>query len=54
MIVNVYPIGQGITDHVDLLQFEDGIVGLSLLSSCIMNLKPLKEEGMLPLYFKFL
>lgn len=45
MIVNRYPVGQGITDHVDLLQFEDGIVGLSLLSPCFMDLKSLKDPS---------
>eukprot|EP01127_Copromyxa_protea_P020642 TRINITY_DN6927_c0_g1_i1.p1 TRINITY_DN6927_c0_g1~~TRINITY_DN6927_c0_g1_i1.p1 ORF type:complete len:230 (-),score=36.58 TRINITY_DN6927_c0_g1_i1:17-706(-) len=40
MIVNKYPVGEGITDHVDLLKFDDGICGLSLLSSTVMNLKP--------------
>lgn len=42
-ILNLYECGGGIIDHVDLLRFEDGIVGLSLLSSCIMQFKKVKN-----------
>ncbi|KAG0554722.1 hypothetical protein KC19_12G113800 [Ceratodon purpureus] len=37
MIVNSYQPGEGIGAHVDLARFEDGIVVLSLLSSCVMR-----------------
>ncbi|CAB4419817.1 unnamed protein product [Rhizophagus irregularis] len=33
-IINLYKPGEGITSHVDLPRFEDGIVVISLLSSC--------------------
>ncbi|ORX84782.1 hypothetical protein K493DRAFT_86752 [Basidiobolus meristosporus CBS 931.73] len=39
-IINLYRKGDGIKSHVDLARFEDGIVIISLLSSCIMSLKP--------------
>lgn len=37
MIANFYQPGEGIGPHVDLARFEDGIVVLSLLSSCVMR-----------------
>jgi len=41
MICNYYEPGQGITPHVDLLtKFDDGIVIISLGSSCIMDFRP--------------
>jgi hypothetical protein len=36
MIANSYEPGEGITAHVDLLRFEDGIAIVSLLSPCVM------------------
>ncbi|KAI8095425.1 hypothetical protein BDF21DRAFT_393743 [Thamnidium elegans] len=38
-ILNLYKKGEGICSHVDLLRFEDGILIVSLLSSCVMTLK---------------
>jgi alkylated DNA repair dioxygenase AlkB len=40
LIVNYYKPGKGIKPHVDLLRFQDGIVGVSLLSSAIMTFTP--------------
>jgi alkylated DNA repair dioxygenase AlkB len=40
LIVNYYKPGKGIKPHVDLLRFQDGIVGVSLLSSAVMTFKP--------------
>lgn len=37
MIMNSYQPGEGIKPHVDLARFQDGIVVLSLLSSCVMR-----------------
>ncbi|CAG8756893.1 24248_t:CDS:2, partial [Racocetra persica] len=39
-IINVYKAGDGINSHVDLDRFEDGIVVISLLSSCAMKFSP--------------
>ncbi|KAI8074103.1 hypothetical protein BC940DRAFT_267402 [Gongronella butleri] len=39
-IYNRYEKGEGILPHVDLARFEDGIVILSLLSSCCMSMRP--------------
>ncbi|KAI8096623.1 uncharacterized protein BX664DRAFT_324442 [Halteromyces radiatus] len=39
-IYNFYNKGEGIISHVDLAKFDDGIVILSLLSSCCMTMKP--------------
>ncbi|KAI8874757.1 hypothetical protein K501DRAFT_264733 [Backusella circina FSU 941] len=39
-ILNLYKKGQGIVSHVDLLRFEDGIIIISLLSSCVMTMRP--------------
>jgi len=44
MICNYYEPGQGIAPHVDLLsRFEDGIVILSLGSSCVMDFRPVTD-----------
>eukprot|EP00026_Physarum_polycephalum_P015256 Phypoly_transcript_15894.p1 GENE.Phypoly_transcript_15894~~Phypoly_transcript_15894.p1 ORF type:complete len:235 (+),score=32.23 Phypoly_transcript_15894:33-737(+) len=41
MICNFYEPGQGITPHVDLLsKFADGIVIVSLGSTCVMDFRP--------------
>ena len=37
MIVNGYQPGEGISSHVDLLKFEDGIVNISLGSPATMT-----------------
>jgi alkylated DNA repair dioxygenase AlkB len=34
MFINYYAAGKGIQPHVDLLRFDDGIVGISLLGPC--------------------
>ncbi|GAA5955437.1 hypothetical protein JCM3765_006777 [Sporobolomyces pararoseus] len=44
-ILNLYHPGQGITPHVDLpSRYEDGIVGISLLSSTVMEFTPVVGE----------
>ena len=38
VIINLYRPGEGITPHVDLLdRFDDGIIGVSLGSGCVMQ-----------------
>ncbi|KAL4603600.1 hypothetical protein ACB092_10G135600 [Castanea dentata] len=37
LIVNVYQPGEGISAHIDLMRFEDGIAIVSLESSCVMH-----------------
>ncbi|KAI9300311.1 hypothetical protein BJ944DRAFT_273223 [Cunninghamella echinulata] len=44
--INYYEQGEGIISHVDLLQYEDGIAILSLLSSVCMTMKPATKESM--------
>lgn len=44
VIVNLYLPGQGITSHVDLLKFQDGICSLSLGGPVIMNFTPVQEK----------
>ncbi|CEG76286.1 hypothetical protein RMATCC62417_11203 [Rhizopus microsporus] len=44
-ILNLYQKGEGIVSHVDLLRFDDGILIISLLSSCVMTMKPAIEES---------
>ncbi|KAI9320219.1 hypothetical protein BX666DRAFT_1388582 [Dichotomocladium elegans] len=44
-IINLYQRGQGIKSHVDLMRFDDGIVIISLLSSCVMTLKPVNAPA---------
>ncbi|ORZ14740.1 hypothetical protein BCR42DRAFT_329640 [Absidia repens] len=39
-IYNRYNKGEGLISHVDLAKFDDGIIVLSLLSSCCMTMKP--------------
>ncbi|KAI8637704.1 hypothetical protein BD408DRAFT_424061 [Parasitella parasitica] len=43
-ILNLYTKGEGIASHVDLARFEDGILIISLLSSCIMTMKPARKN----------
>jgi len=40
LIINYYPPGKGIKPHVDLMRFQDGIVGVSLVSSVVMQFRP--------------
>ncbi|KAI8098383.1 uncharacterized protein B0P05DRAFT_582718 [Gilbertella persicaria] len=44
-ILNMYKKGEGITSHVDLLRFEDGIIIISLLSSCVMKMRPARSKA---------
>ncbi|KAJ6542643.1 hypothetical protein B0H19DRAFT_957614 [Mycena capillaripes] len=45
-ILNLYNPGEGITPHVDLLRrFGDGIVGISLGSTCAMQFAPVEETA---------
>ncbi|KAF9226812.1 hypothetical protein BS17DRAFT_506339 [Gyrodon lividus] len=38
VILNLYHPGEGISPHIDLLsRFDDGIIGVSLSSSCVMS-----------------
>ncbi|BGP37256.1 hypothetical protein JCM10449v2_001161 [Rhodotorula kratochvilovae] len=40
-ILNLYRPGQGITPHIDLpTRYADGIIGVSLLSSTVMDFRP--------------
>lgn len=43
-IINLYRPGQGIKSHIDLLRFDDGIIIISLLSSCVMKMKHGQEQ----------
>lgn len=44
-IVNLYHPGEGITPHVDLLnRFDDGIIGVSLCSGCVMTFEKVTEN----------
>ena len=37
-IINLYHPGQGISDHIDLLdRYDDGIVGVSFIGGCVMR-----------------
>ncbi|KAJ7619443.1 hypothetical protein FB45DRAFT_754932 [Roridomyces roridus] len=48
-IVNLYHPGEGITPHVDLLsRFGDGIIGVSLGCSCVMDFAPVNQEAESP------
>lgn len=45
-ILNLYRPGEGITAHVDLLnRFDDGIIGVSLWSGCVMSFEKVAEDG---------
>ncbi|KAI9276345.1 hypothetical protein BY458DRAFT_505572 [Sporodiniella umbellata] len=44
-ILNLYQKGEGIVSHVDLLRFEDGILIVSLLSSCVMTMRPASKTS---------
>ncbi|KAJ2955052.1 hypothetical protein NQZ79_g8883 [Umbelopsis isabellina] len=43
-IINLYRPGEGIRSHVDLQKFDDGVLIISLLSSCVMIMTPASEE----------
>lgn len=43
LIANVYYPSQGITRHVDLLKFDDGVLGVSLCGSAILSFRHLKD-----------
>ncbi|XP_061369855.1 uncharacterized protein LOC133312637 [Gastrolobium bilobum] len=45
MIANLYQPGEGISAHVDLLRFDDGIAIISLESSCVMHFTPGSGSG---------
>ena len=39
-IINLYHPGEGISDHIDLLdRYDDGIVGVSFISGCVMRFR---------------
>jgi len=39
-IINLYHPGEGISDHIDLLdRYDDGIVGVSFVSGCVMRFR---------------
>ena len=39
-IINLYHPGEGISDHIDLLnRYDDGIVGVSLIGGCVMRFR---------------
>lgn len=45
-IVNLYHPGEGISDHVDLLdRYGDGIIGVSFGTGCVMRFKRVAEDG---------
>lgn len=44
-IINLYQPGEGITPHIDLLgRYGDGIIGVSLSSSCVMRFDRVEPE----------
>ena len=45
MIINKYSPGEGIKSHVDLKAFADGILSISLGSSCVMVFQQLRDTG---------
>jgi len=47
IIINEYLPGQGISKHIDSLLFDEPVVSLSLLSSCVMNF--IHNEEKIPL-----
>ncbi|KAH7926790.1 hypothetical protein BV22DRAFT_1032534 [Leucogyrophana mollusca] len=45
-ILNLYNPGEGISPHVDLLKrFDDGILGISFGSGCVMSFEKVRSEG---------
>ncbi|KAJ9084763.1 hypothetical protein DSO57_1020840 [Entomophthora muscae] len=49
-IYNIYLPGEGIKPHVDLAVFDDGIVGISLVSSTLMIFSPASPDQMVSGY----
>jgi len=47
IIINEYLPGQGITKHIDSPKFDEPVVSLSMLSSCVMNF--IHNEEKIPL-----
>lgn len=47
-IINKYNKGEGIKSHVDLLKFKDGILSISLLSSCVIYFTKIKTNVTIP------
>mmetsp|Transcript_17191 Transcript_17191/g.30711 ORF Transcript_17191/g.30711 Transcript_17191/m.30711 type:complete len:280 (-) Transcript_17191:1-840(-) len=45
LIMNLYQPGEGITPHVDLMRFQDGIANISFLSSCVMGFRGVSTGG---------
>ncbi|KJE97982.1 hypothetical protein CAOG_08040 [Capsaspora owczarzaki ATCC 30864] len=50
LILNVYSPGKGIRPHVDLLQFDDLVVSLSLGAPTVMTFKPISGDASLELW----
>lgn len=49
-ILNLYHPGEGISPHVDLLKrFDDGIIGVSFGSGCVMSFERVKSQEEEPL-----
>ncbi|KAF9651240.1 hypothetical protein BDM02DRAFT_3110965 [Thelephora ganbajun] len=45
-IINLYHPGEGISDHIDLLdRYDDGIVGVSFISGCVMRFRKPRDRG---------
>jgi len=44
LIANSYRPGQGITRHVDLLKFDDGVLGICLGADATLTLRRLRDE----------
>ncbi|KAJ2463603.1 hypothetical protein GGI03_003736 [Coemansia sp. RSA 2337] len=51
-IINLYDRGEGIGDHVDLLRFEDGVVGFSFGGSAIMRMRRVDDMQSAATYAK--
>ncbi|KAI9499418.1 hypothetical protein BDB00DRAFT_233402 [Zychaea mexicana] len=49
-IINLYQKGKGIKSHIDLLRFDDGILVVSLLSSCVMTMQ--KDSRKIPVLLR--
>ncbi|KAJ2017088.1 hypothetical protein IWW57_005419, partial [Coemansia sp. S610] len=43
-IINLYDPGEGIGDHVDLLRFDDGVVGFSFGGSATMRMRQVRGD----------
>eukprot|EP00434_Breviolum_minutum_P023726 symbB.v1.2.020926.t1/scaffold1786.1/size101393/9 len=46
LIVNSYDVGEGILPHIDLLKFDDVVLGISLLSEATMIFRRVKSEAL--------